>query len=197
MACCTAVSAKNYSISLTITEQDTQEAVVMGNISLKPAGILAVTDADGKALIQNVPEGEYTLTITYVGYETISRRVRVDRDLTMNLKMTPTSLALKEVTVTAKTRESGASTSSAIGRQAIDHLQATSLADVMQLIPGQLIDRPDLTQQQGLQLRTLQNNSTMAFGTSIVVDGMPMSNNGNVGHGRQRRKSIPACRITA
>lgn len=183
MACCTAVSAKNYSISLTITEQDTQEAVVMGNISLKPAGILAVTDADGKALIQNVPEGEYTLTITYVGYETISRRVRVDRDLTMNLKMTPTSLALKEVTVTAKTRESGASTSSVIGRQAIDHLQATSLADVMQLIPGQLIDRPDLTQQQGLQLRTLQNNSTMAFGTSIVVDGMPMSNNGNVGQG--------------
>lgn len=183
IVCCAAVSAKNYSISLTITEQDTQEAVVMGNISLKPAGILAVTDADGKALIQNVPEGEYTLNITYVGYETISRRIRVDRDLTMNLKMTPTSLALKEVTVTAKTRESGASTSSVIGRQAIDHLQATSLADVMQLIPGQLIDRPDLTQQQGLQLRTLQNNSTMAFGTSIVVDGMPMSNNGNISQG--------------
>ena len=53
----------------------------------------------------------------------------------------------------------------------------------MQLIPGQLMDRPDLTQQQGLQLRTLQNNSTMAFGTSIVVDGMPMSNNGDVSQG--------------
>ena len=181
--CCTAAAAKNYTVRLTITEQDTQEAVVMGNISLKPAGILAVTDADGKALIQNVPEGEYTLNVTYVGYETISRRIRVDRDLTINLKMTPTSLALKEVTVTAKTRESGASTSSVIGRQAIDHLQATSQADVMQLIPGQLMDRPDLTQQQGLQLRTLQNNSTMAFGTSIVVDGMPMSNNGNVSQG--------------
>lgn len=181
--CCTVASAKNYSISLTVTEQDTKEAVVMGNISLKPAGILAVTDADGKALIQNVPEGEYVLNVTYVGYETINRRIRVDRDLTMALRMTPTSLALKEVTVTAKTRESGASTSSVIGRQAIDHLQATSLADVMQLIPGQLIDRPDLTQQQGLQLRTLQNNSTMAFGTSIVVDGMPMSNNGNIGQG--------------
>jgi len=53
----------------------------------------------------------------------------------------------------------------------------------MQLVPGQLMDRPDLTQQQGLQLRTLQNNSTMAFGTSIVVDGMPMSNNGSVSQG--------------
>ena len=177
------VMAQNYKIEIHVTEQDSREAVVMGTVSLKPAGIMAVTDIDGKALIQNVPSGEYLLNVTYVGYETINRRIRVDRNLTLNLRMVPTSLALKEVTVTAKTRESGASTSSVIGRQAIDHLQATSLADVMQLLPGQLMDRPDLTQQQGLQLRSLQNNSTMAFGTSIVVDGMPMSNNGQVSQG--------------
>ena len=101
----------------------------------------------------------------------------------MQFQMTPSSLSLREVQVVARQRESGASTANVIGRQAIDHLQATSLADVMQLIPGQLMDRPDLTAKQGLQLRTLQNNSTMAFGTSIVVDGVPMSNNGEIGQG--------------
>lgn len=172
-----------HSISLTVTERDTREAVVMGTISVQPTGAMAVTDINGKATIGNLPKGDYVVQVSYVGYETLSQRVHLERNVQLKLQLTPTNLSLREVTVTAKQRENGASTSSVIGRQAIDHLQATSLADVMQLLPGQLIDRPNLTQQQGLQLRTLQNNSTMAFGTSIVVDGMPMSNNGDVAQG--------------
>ena len=170
-------------LRLTVTDKDTQESIIMASIQLQPAGAMAVTDMDGKATINNVPTGEYTLQISYVGYEPVNTRIKVSRDMTMRFQMVPTSLSLREVQVVAKQKESGASTSSVIGRQAIDHLQATSLADVMQLIPGQLMDRPDLTQHQGLQLRTLQNNSTMAFGTSIVVDGVPMSNNGTIGQG--------------
>lgn len=173
-----------HKISLSVTEKGTQEPIVMGTVVLEPSGQAAVTDLNGRATINNVPQGRYTLIVRYVGFEPYRQQLNItNRDLDLKVVLTESSLALKEVTVTAKTRESGASTSSVIGRQAIDHLQATSLADVMQLLPGQLIDRPDLTQQQGLQLRTLQNNSTMAFGTSIVVDGVPMSNNGDVTQG--------------
>ena len=177
------VSAQ-HSVSLQVTEEATSQPIVMGTIMLEPSGQSAVTDIKGHATLHDVPQGQYTLTVRYVGFEPYKTNIRVmSQDLSLNIRMRETSLALKEITVTAKTRESGASTSSVIGRQAIDHLQATSLADVMQLLPGQLVDRPDLTQQQGLQLRTLQNNSTMAFGTSIVVDGVPMSNNGGVQQG--------------
>ena len=179
----TVASAQNYKLSLTVTERASREPVIMGTVVLEPSGQAAVTDMKGQATIGNVPKGQYTLIVRYVGFESYKTTLNVNRDLDLKVQLTETSLALREVTVTAKTRESGASTSSVISRQAIDHLQATSLADVMQLIPGQLMDRPDLTQQQGLQLRTLQNNSTMAFGTSIVVDGMPMSNNGDVSQG--------------
>ena len=173
-----------HNIRLTVTERATREPVVMGTIMLEPTGQTAVTDLKGQTTISNVPQGRYTVIVRYVGFEPYRQQVNMtNRNLDLRVVLTESTLALKEVTVTAKTRESGASTSSVIGRQAIDHLQATSLADVMQLIPGQLMDRPDLTQQQGLQLRTLQNNSTMAFGTSIVVDGMPMSNNGNLQQG--------------
>ena len=103
---------------------------------------------------------------------------KVEKDLTINVQLVPTSLALKEVVVTAKQNASGASTSSIIGRQAIDHLQASSLADVMQLIPGMQMGNVDMTQKANLQLRTLRNNNTSAFGSSIVVDGVPISNNG-------------------
>ena len=184
MLCAAIANAQNYKVSLTVTERSTREPVVMGTVVLEPSGQATVTDMKGQATISNVPQGRYTLIVRYVGFEPYRQQLNItNRDLDLKVMLTESSLALKEVTVTAKTRENGASTSSIIGRQAIDHLQATSLADVMQLIPGQLMDRPDLTQQQGLQLRTLQNNSTMAFGTSIVVDGVPMSNNGDVSQG--------------
>jgi len=185
MLCATPDMAQDngHTLNISVTEKGSGEAIIMATMQLQPSGAMSVTDVNGKAVIGNVPDGEYTLHISYVGYEPISTRLKVSKDMQLQYQMVPSSLSLREVTVTAKVRESGASTSSVIGRQAIDHLQATSLADVMQLIPGQLMDRPDLTQQQGLQLRTLQNNSTMAFGTSIVVDGVPMSNNGNVGQG--------------
>ena len=172
-----------HTLTVSVTEKGSREAIIMASLQLQPSGAMAVTDMNGKATINNIPSGDYTLQIRYVGFESISTRLKISKDMQMQFQMTPSSLSLREVQVVAKQRESGASTSNVIGRQAIDHLQATSLADVMQLIPGQLMDRPDLTQQQGLQLRTLQNNSTMAFGTSIVVDGVPMSNNGGVNQG--------------
>ena len=172
-----------HTVSLEVTEKGTKEPVIMGTCQLKPAGAMAVTDMDGKATLKNVPSGTYTLTISYVGFEPISTQVKVERNMSLKFQMIPTSLALKEVTVTAKRNESGTSTSSIVGRQAIDHLQANSLADIMQLIPGQLMGNQDLTSQSNLQLRTLVNNNTSAFGSSIVVDGMPMSNNGNVSQG--------------
>lgn len=173
-----------HTLRLSVTDGSTGEAVVMGTIELLPSGAATTTDLKGEAVLTNVPSGRYTLRLRYVGMETIETAVSVERDMTMTYRMTPTSLALKEVTVTAQQKESGASTASVVGRQAIDHLQATSLADVMQLIPGQLMGNHDLTQQSNLQLRTLVNNNTAAFGSSIIVDGMPMSNNGQMTQGQ-------------
>ncbi|MBQ9644972.1 MAG: TonB-dependent receptor [Prevotella sp.] len=175
---------KGYTLSISVAEKDSKEAIIMATLQMQPSGAMAVTDMNGHATIENVTAGDYTLHISYVGFEPINTRLKVDRDLKLTYQMEPTSLALKEVTVTAKQRENGASTSSVVGRQAIDHLQATSLADVMQLIPGQLMGNHDLTQQSNLQLRTLVNNNTSAFGSSIVVDGMPMSNNGQMTQGQ-------------
>lgn len=179
-----AVAQKSgYTLNISVNERNGREAVMMATLKLQPTGIMAVTDMNGKATMQNVPAGDYMLQISYVGFETINARVKVEGDKDLKFVMVPTSLALKGVTVTARQNASGSSTSSIIGRQAIDHLQATSLADVMQLIPGHLMGNSDLTSASNLQLRQLVNNNTSAFGASIVIDGVPMSNNGAVTQG--------------
>lgn len=175
--------AKGSTLRVEVTDKTDQEPIVMAVVQLQPGGMTAVTDVNGLAEIQRVPKGVYTLRINYVGYEGVRTQVRVEADLSLKYKMQQQTLALKEVNVTARQRTSGASTSSVIGRQALDHLQAVSLADVMQLLPGQQMGNTDFTQQSNLQLRSLVNNNTNAFGSSIVVDGMPMSNNGMMTQG--------------
>lgn len=173
-----------YDISVNVTDAQTKEPIIMGSVLLSPLGQYAVTDMKGKASIKNVPVGTYTLTVTYVGYETYTTQVGVsNKNLDLNIRMSEASLALKEVSVTAKQNAAGTSTASIIGRQAIDHLQASSLADVMQLVPGQLMGNNDLMSQTNLQLRQLVNNPTAAFGSSVMVDGVPISNNGSMSQG--------------
>lgn len=176
-------SGKTHRIALHIIGDD-NEPMIMARCELQPIALYAVTDADGNVVIDDVPEGDWTLTVSYLGYNTVERQLSVKHDISEHILMIQSSLALKEVLVTAQQKVSGASTSTVIGRQAIDHLQANSLADVMQLIPGQLMGNRDLTQQTNLQLRTLVNNNTSAFGSSVIVDGVPMSNNGAMTQGQ-------------
>lgn len=174
---------KGHDLRLTVLDKDSREAIIMATVQLQPTGIVAVTDADGHATLHNIADGTYTLQVSYVGYESQNIRVKLNKPLTMQCLMVPTTLALQEVSVVARQKAGGASTTSVIGRQAIDHLQASSLADVVQLIPGQLMTNTDLTAQSGLQLRTLSNNNTAAFGSSVILDGMPVSNNGTLSVG--------------
>lgn len=177
-------NAPSYDISVSVTDAQTKEPIIMGTVQLNPLGQYAVTDVKGKAVIKNIPQGTYTLSVTYVGYETYTTNIAItNKNLDLSIRMEEASLALKEVSVTAKQNAAGTSTASIIGRQAIDHLQASSLADIMQLVPGQLMGHKDMMSEEKLQLRVPNSaayDNTAAFGTTVVVDGVPMSNNGIV-----------------
>lgn len=181
-------NGKSYDIQVNLTDKATKEPIIMASCVINPAGIIAVTDADGKATIKNVPEGDYTLSISYVGYQSINTSVKVNKPLNMTFKMTETSLRLNEVTVTARQKVSGASTTTMIDRQAIDHLQANSLSDIMQLLPGNSIAQKDMTSRTGntLQIRQVEGtyNNTNAFGAGLVLDGVPTSGNASMTNGQ-------------
>jgi outer membrane receptor protein involved in Fe transport len=52
----------------------------------------------------------------------------------------------------------------------------------MQLLPGATMLTPDLTKANTIQIRSANPNvdANNSFGTSIVVDGVPVSNNANI-----------------
>lgn len=82
------------------------------------------------------------MQIQYLGKVSIDTLINVNKDLVLNFTMRNEDFKLKEVTVTATNSRSGKSTSSHISRSAMDHMQATSLYDVMSLMPGGISQNP-------------------------------------------------------
>lgn len=175
---------QEYSITLNIKDFESKESLIAVSCILEPLGTYATSDEKGKAVLYNIPKGKYTLKIVYVGYKTLERSLQVSENTKLDISLRPLSLALDEVVVVATHSKAGESTGTHIGRQAIDHLQAVSLDDIMQLVPGTLMKETDLTSPSKLQIRTLEtSNNTNIFGASVVLDGVPISNNGAISNG--------------
>ncbi|MBR2747738.1 MAG: carboxypeptidase-like regulatory domain-containing protein, partial [Bacteroidales bacterium] len=174
--------AKSLTLQLTVVSDTDKQPVAGAACMLTDYGIFAITDAEGRARLEKVPVGDATLSIQMLGFEDFTEMFRFRSDSTFTVRIQESTLALEEVVVTAKPSATGSSTSSNIGRMAIDHLQATSLKDVMQLIPGQLMSSSDMTSEAKITIRSASDNSANnAFGTSIMVDGVPVSDNTSLG----------------
>lgn len=169
---------KSVTLKVTVLSQTDGQPVAGASALLTDYGIYDISDADGRLTLAKVPAGKATLLIQMLGYEDFEKQFVFQKDSTFTVRISESTLALEEVVVTAKPSSTGASTASTIGRMAIDHLQATSLKDIMQLLPGQLMTSSDMTSEEKLTIRTLnQSTANNAFGTSIMMDGVPMSDN--------------------
>jgi len=169
-----------FSISGTITDSATGEGVYMATAVVKELGLWALTDDKGAFEIKGVPAGKFTFEFSLLGYETVSQTFEVRKDIrTLKIKMSESSLTLEEVVVTAK--EGGEITSSSkISQQTIEHVQPSSLKDVMQLLPGSITENPTLTSMNSISIRDIGENSANAIGTALVVDGASMNNDANL-----------------
>lgn len=188
--------------TLSLHAQSTQKVKITGTIyelnqenkrvplSFATAAIPDITlgttsNERGRYRLENVPMGKFRLSIQYVGKVPIDTLINIDRDLVLNFTMKNEDFKLKEVIVTATNSRSGKSTSSHISRSAMDHMQATSLYDLMALTPGGVLQNQNMSSAQQINIRQLSASSgpeapMNAMGTAIIRDGAPMSNNANL-----------------
>ncbi|MBO5000492.1 MAG: TonB-dependent receptor [Bacteroidaceae bacterium] len=148
-------------------------------------GIGATSDDHGNFIFKHVPMGKAKIQVQYVGKLSIDTLVNVNRDMTIDFTLRNEDFKLKEVVVTATNSRAGRSTASNISRQAMDHMQATSLNDLLALMPGGISQNQALNSSQQINIRQVASNSSNeealnALGTAIIRDGAPISNNSNL-----------------
>ncbi len=90
-----------FSISGKITDGNSGEALVGVTIFVKELRTGTVTDVYGNYSL-TLAGGKYTLTFSYIGYQSIERSVDLIKDYKISLELAPQQQELKEVEVTSE-----------------------------------------------------------------------------------------------
>lgn len=168
-----------------IIKDEKGEIIIGANVMIKELRIGCASDLKGNYSIKNIRPGEYTFQVSCVGYEKYSKKIKISEGQIIEMNITLQSTAFQiggiEVIGTTDLLPRDVSTKTTITSGEIEHFQASSLKDVLDLVPGvQKSDNPGLGKTSQIALRGDEANSLSAFGTLIIIDGTPMSNNANL-----------------
>lgn len=172
-----------YTIKAVILDK-TGEPLSGATMQLVQSGLWGISGKDGEVEIRNVPRLPVAYKVSMLGYKDVEGEICLDGKDNVRILMEEESLSMREVVVVAQAGQGGESTTSIIGRLALDHLQATSLKDILQLLPGGVsMKNPSLTSPGQFKVRTLASDDNATFGAAIIINGMPVSTNANMNTG--------------
>ncbi|MGH7500603.1 MAG: TonB-dependent receptor domain-containing protein [Longimicrobiales bacterium] len=164
-------------------------------LEYRAGGVLS--DSLGRFRIDNAAPGPQVIVVQHIGYAAVRETIVVpvagvvERDLLV----AESALVLPSLHVTADatSRARGElGTATVAGREAIRHQTAVSVAGVLANVPGAPLQAPGLDGVQQFALRAAATTSTgnagfgasvsdlASFGTLVVMDGVPVSNNANL-----------------
>lgn len=173
---------QSFTISGFIRQETNNLPLSGARVDILPIEQFVISDNNGFFTIKDIPAGDYKLSITKSGFAAVLIDITVPGPVLKDIAMKERIMGLKEISVTAKPKILGSS--STIGKSAIIHTQPVSLADVLQLIPGQLAVNPNPGAAQQIMLRQIPATTdaarASALGTQVVMDGVPVSNNANL-----------------
>lgn len=165
-----------------IIESGTGTAVPNVKVQIENSEIWTLSDSDGTFSI-DYKAGE---TLLLSRYGLIDKRISFPEFPSQKIAVSvlPSSIRIDEVTLSAKNRNYS---EIEIKEEALKNIQAFSLSDVLQQLPGQKLANLTLNEFKPIVFRSVIPTSVTgdgfgnkSFGTAVVVDGIPLSNNENM-----------------
>lgn len=135
------------------------------------------TDLEGKFRFTGTKGTEYTLNVSYLNHVDKEVKVKAGSPESLVIVLEEQSYELAEVVVMADYKKNQGSTA-VINQQALEHIQPTSVADVLSLIPGGLFRESSATGFNRISLRQSGSDDNTSLGMAVVMDGIPQDNDG-------------------
>lgn len=129
-------------LSGSVKDSETGEPLVGANIIIVGTEFGAATNVDGNFIILNIPPGNYSVKVSYIGYQTsliTDVQIIVDQTTTLTALLNPESIQVEEIIVTASTpmvQRDVTSSVSVIRRDQIEALPVSTFTDLLSLQAG-------------------------------------------------------------
>lgn len=178
-----------YVVSGRISSVD-GECIGHVNIHLVEIRKGTVSNEKGKFSISNIPSGKYTVDVSFIGYESISRQIEVNRDMEINFTLKENPSQLSEVTFIYNRNVNDYE--SAIGKSAIKPMdlpqsvavigetlirdqQAQKLSDVIKNVNGVYLGTARASTQENFYARgySFTSNNMFKNGSRMNTGTMP------------------------
>ncbi len=160
-----------------VYEENSGEPVIFTNVYLVGTTQGASTDVNGYFSITDIPFGNYTLQVTYLGYDTLRERVSVATDAIISKKLflKKSSIQMQTVEISAEKQEALTNVTMSVTKATpkdIKQLPAIGgtpdLAQYLQVVPGVIF-----TGDQGGQLYIRGGTPVQ---NQVLLDGMTVYN---------------------
>lgn len=160
-----------------IYDQDTGEPIAFGTVRLSDTNIGTNTDLNGFFSLGNIPAGPYTLVVTYIGYDSLTLKVKLEDGKIdyRQLRLQPNAVNLNTVDVSAEREK--ARSDIQVSQLTVTPKQIRSLpstggdADIAQYLP--VLPGVIVSGDQGGQLY-IRGGSPVQ--NKILLDGMTIYN---------------------
>ncbi len=170
---------------------ESNEPLMGANLIISENKLGTATDLNGYYEISNLKPGSYTVKASFVGYHSQTIKVIVEAgkktELNFVLKVESFEIGGIKVIGSSELLPTDPNTKTKITGGEIEHYQATSLGDVLDIVPGiQKTANPGLNKTLQAVIRNDSygegeaSRNLSAFGTQVIIDGAVESNNANL-----------------
>src|SRR3984893_4571490 len=166
-------------------KDEANSALASALIELQPLGRKVASDDQGQFRISDVPVGEYTLTVSYVGFATFTTTVKVDAGQTANVNAVLKVASVNDQVMVTAERLQGEAEAINIERMSenivqvlpervITSLPNTNIADAVGRLPSVSLER-DEGEGKYVQIRGTEPRLS-----NVTVDGVHLPSPENV-----------------
>lgn len=122
-------STQKYTISGYVSEYESNEDLIGAAVVVKELGIGAVTNVYGFYSI-TLPEGNYTLVLSFIGYKSISQSIELNKNIKLNFSLEQSSEMLREVLVIGEQEDQNVTRV----QMSVEHLNVETIKRIPQLL---------------------------------------------------------------
>ena len=182
--CCLLVSLficfVGYSQSLVTIQGNIKDErsgpVRYASVYLLNSHFFAVSDTSGSFVIKNIPEGNYTIVVSAVGYATINETIQITKQgkTSFDLELTDASKQLDEVIVTAEKKEENvqaiSSSISALNAKSINDYRLWNSKDLTAIVPNLYAANPG----DGRNVTSIRGITSSSYDPAVTtyIDGV-------------------------